>query len=866
MLAHVFLAFVAALGDFMFRAPHHFSHLCARPTLIAACMAISLQAHAESIQLQLPAQSLASSLSAVAQQAKIQLLFDEAVLRNVKATALSGTYTPQEAISQLLRGTDFSLIQVDRTYVVRPKEDGTTTSNSLQLGAVSVIGDGHEVDSSSVGKSTMNQAEINRYQANNIPSLLSKLPGINLGGSLKPGGQTINIWGFGEAEDVPMTVDGATKSGFERYKQGTIFIEPELIKSIEVEKGPHDVRTGNGGFGGVVHMETKNAPDLLEDGKEVGAMLKYGYSSNDHQQVYTGAVYGRTEDGRADALVYYTKRDGGDMKLADNMPNPDNFYPINPKRLPNTAQDMDAQLLKLNLHLNDEHSVGLSYSRSNNYLWVPFSAVSYPAPPNQNTIDKIGYEAATRKYLSNRSTIDTTWSTKYKYQPLDNPLVDLEVSFSHSNTEQIDERGAHAYIQPTSGGRKMETGYTDDMVQFTNISLLATGPLDHVITTGLQFRKHVRDVDMWMPGGKYETPAYNYGHYQPGFMPKGKVDTNSFYIQDAITLGNFTLTPSMRYDHVRNRGEDNDAPFYNHAELGHDYSAQTYAGWSPRLSAFWKVTPHTALFVDYSKTWRAPVIDEQYEVQGLGSRTASAVKLDPERMTGWRAGNITTFDHIFSQNDTALIRTTLFRNKLDDEIFKAVGVGCAAQQSAGSLSKDCKGQLPMANYRNIGSLTIKGFEVESFYDSTYMFGSLSYSWMTGTHQGAYTNPWGPNVWARDIPAPKWVAVLGVKIPDWDARIGWQGEFVRKTDRLPSDKYSGGHNSGSGDLSFSHYANDDYNVQGLFANWKPQQPYLKGTEVNFTVDNLFNKSYRPMLSGLNAYSQGRNAKISVTRFF
>ena len=96
----------------MFRAPHHFSHLCARPTLIAACMAISLQAHAESILLQLPAQSLASSLSAVAQQAKIQLLFDEAVLRNVKATALSGTYTPQEAINQLLRGTDFSLIQV----------------------------------------------------------------------------------------------------------------------------------------------------------------------------------------------------------------------------------------------------------------------------------------------------------------------------------------------------------------------------------------------------------------------------------------------------------------------------------------------------------------------------------------------------------------------------------------------------------------------------------------------------------------------------------------------------------------------------------------------------------------------------------
>ena len=849
----------------MFRAPHHFSHLCTRPGLLAACMAISLHAHAESIQLHLPAQSLASSLSDVAQQAKIQLLFDEALLRNVQAPALSGTFSPQEAINQLLNGTDFSLIQVDRTYVVRPREQGTTTSNSLELGAVSVVGNGSEVDSSNVGKSTMTQEQINRYQANNIPSLLATLPGINLGGSLKPGGQTINIWGMGEAEDVQMTVDGATKSGFERYKQGTIFIEPELIKRLEVEKGPHDIHTGNGGFAGVVHMETKDATDLLEEGKDTGAMLKYGYSSNDHQQVYSGAAYGRTEDGRADALVYYTKRDGDDMKLADNMPNPGNVYPVNPLRLPNTAQDLDAQLLKFNLHLTDEHSVGMSYSRSNNYLWVPFSAVSYPAPPSQANIDKYGFDIASRRYLANRSTIDTTWSAKYNYEPVDNPLVDLEVKYSHSNTEQTDKRGEQAFVQPTTGGRKMETGYTDDMLQIENVGLFASGPLDHVLTTGVQFRKHQRDVNMWMPGTTYEVEKYNYGHYQPNFMPAGKVDTNSFYIQDAITLANFTLTPSIRYDHVRNRGQENNAPYYNHPELGHDYSDKTYTGWSPRLSAFWKITPQTALFADFSKTWRAPVIDEQYEVQGLGNRTSSSLNLNPERITGWRAGNITTFDQIFGDNDHALIRTTLFSNKIDDEIFKATGVGCAAQTAAGSMSKDC-GSAPMPNYRNIGSVTIKGFEIESFYDATYLFGSLSYAWMTGKHQGAYTNPWGPDVWARDVPAPKWVAVLGTKIPAWDARVGWKGEFVRKTDRLPSDKYGAGPLTALGDRYWDQYPNDGYNVQGLFANWKPTQPYLKGTEVNLTVDNLFNKSYRPMLSGENAYSQGRNAKVSVTRFF
>lgn len=202
-----------------------------------------------------------------------------------------------------------------------------------------MIGTGNEVNAGTVNRSTLTQADIDRYQSNNIPSLLQTLPGVSQGGSLKPGGQTINIRGFGDAEDVPLTVDGATKTGFERYQQGTVFIEPELIKRIEVEKGPNSPFTGNGGFGGTVNMITKDAPDLLQDGRNSGAMLKYGYSSNDHEQVYSGAVYGRTDDGRFDALAYLTQRDGGDMKVAAKLPNDNNEYPINPSACP-TARRM----------------------------------------------------------------------------------------------------------------------------------------------------------------------------------------------------------------------------------------------------------------------------------------------------------------------------------------------------------------------------------------------------------------------------------------------------------------------------------------------------------------------------------------------
>ena len=171
----------------MFRAPCHASHLLLQPTLLAPCLAFSLTAQAESFTLHLPAQSLATSLSEVAQQTKIQLLFDETLLKNVQAQALNGDFTPEVAIRTLLAPGEFTLIKVGTTYVVRPDAGKTTQSGAIQLDTLSVIGTGNEVDSSTVNRSTLSQADIDRYQANNIPSLLQTLPGVSQGGSLKPG-------------------------------------------------------------------------------------------------------------------------------------------------------------------------------------------------------------------------------------------------------------------------------------------------------------------------------------------------------------------------------------------------------------------------------------------------------------------------------------------------------------------------------------------------------------------------------------------------------------------------------------------------------------------------------------------------------
>lgn len=73
-----------------------------------------------------------------------------------------------------------------------------------------------KINSVIAGRSTLSSGLIEQKQADNVAELLNTLPGVSSAGSVRPGGQTLNIWGFGKVEDVKIIVDGSQK-GFQKY-------------------------------------------------------------------------------------------------------------------------------------------------------------------------------------------------------------------------------------------------------------------------------------------------------------------------------------------------------------------------------------------------------------------------------------------------------------------------------------------------------------------------------------------------------------------------------------------------------------------------------------------------------------------------
>ncbi len=95
--------------------------------------------------------------------------------------------------------------------------------------------------------------------------LLRKVPGLTLDGTGRTNGQDVNLRGY-DRRGVLVLVDGV-RQGTDTGHLNSTFLDPALIKRIEVVRGPSALLYGSGALGGVISYDTVDASDLLDAGK-----------------------------------------------------------------------------------------------------------------------------------------------------------------------------------------------------------------------------------------------------------------------------------------------------------------------------------------------------------------------------------------------------------------------------------------------------------------------------------------------------------------------------------------------------------------------------------------------------------------------
>lgn len=153
------------------------------------------------------------------------------------------------------------------------------------------------------GSSAIDNEQLDQqFQADSVSQIMDTIPGVTTQENGLDTAQAINIRGLQDFGRVNVLIEGARqnfqKSG--HNADGTFYLEPEMIKRVDVTRGPTSTIYGSGAIGGVAAFELLDADDILLPGEYAAVRTRTRYGTNASSKL--GSVTGAVRVGNFDVL------------------------------------------------------------------------------------------------------------------------------------------------------------------------------------------------------------------------------------------------------------------------------------------------------------------------------------------------------------------------------------------------------------------------------------------------------------------------------------------------------------------------------------------------------------------------------------
>lgn len=284
-------------------------------------------------------------------------------------------------------------------------------------------------------------------QASRLADIFANESSVAVGGGSTVA-QKIYVRGF---EDVMLnvTVDGAQSPGELYHHQGRVQLEPEFIKSLELDAGAGAATNGAGALTGALRTTLKDAFDLLGADERIGAYVKgTGWANGDDGYGYTASAFGRLTDD-VGLVVAFTDRDRDDYQDG-------NGDPVEP-----SSYDQHHGYVKLNGNFGDQ-TASLTYERLDD------EATTFERP---NLLNYAG-----RFLISDQEMSRETLAGNYGWDP-DSRLVNLRATLYGNTTDFRIQRQATGLVYG-------EGDFDSVGLDLRNTSVLGR----HALTYGVDYR------------------------------------------------------------------------------------------------------------------------------------------------------------------------------------------------------------------------------------------------------------------------------------------------------------------------------------------------------------------------------------------
>lgn len=507
-------------------------------------------------------------------------------------------------------------------------------------------------------RTVVNKEEIEETGAANIGDVLRRIPGVQ---------STDNSGTAGSAISLNIGIRGLTG----RYSpRSTVLLDgiplavapygqPQLsfapvslnnIESIDVVRGGGAVRYGPQNVGGIINFRSRSIPE--GEGISGDASVRYNhFSEGDGNRQYSAFVGGTASNGLGVALMY-SGMEGSEWRQGSD------------ERVNDVA-------IKFRYPLDNHSEVYGKVSYYDVLSRTPggLTVAQYKADPFQNTRptdfwsgDRHGVDVG---YLNTISTtqefeIKAYYNESFRQSALIN-AAKTQITWQPRNYEVLG-------IEPRYTQRFNASGMVHD------------------VTVGYRYLRERGDDNSYL-----QTVATGANGAIGTFV--NSTDAHAAYIDDRIALGQWRITPGVRYEQISSTR--NDVAAKSTFETDNTKAL-------PSLNVAYLLNPALTVFVNYTTSF-GPVQNTQLNSQTPNNPLKPELAKTGELGARWKSGAVSA-------------EATLFKLKFDNQIVQVPGITPATFQNIGATNHD--GIETAADYTFDDASALAGLNVYANYTYT----------------------------------------------------------------------------------------------------------------------------------------------------
>lgn len=636
--------------------------------------------------------------------------------------------------------------------------------------------------------SVITDKDLNKMHINNLDEAFVKIPGVYVGrlsGIGSTTSQTV-MRGVNAANSVAVLVDGVQVNDSYNGSVTWSAIPVDMVKRVEVLRGPASVLYGGNALAGVINIITKDV-----DKTSVNLKLSYGSNNTQNHSLY---VAGKASD-KLDFNVNYEKKKT-DGYITDPVLSSKAVFGAETTTTNTGAKrwiignkgkrqwDENTVGVGFKYHFDESKSLALDFTK-NEYEY------SYSAPTSyfgDDIIKKAGTyfstpgEKASNKYNMTYNDSENGWKA----------VVGYSDQYKQHDTS----------ISKATDSSKPNTRFSFDLQKNQTISA------NNNAVFGLNYRKDEMDATVYKLADKFNSDS----KIAVDSMASGTNKSFSAYVMDEHKFSDrWTATAGLRYDKWSTDGR---ILLPNKTEAI-NYDESTYDNWSPSLSVMYKPEADSSVYLSWGKAFEAPSLYRMYS-SSYSSNVYNIANpnLKPQKAETFELG---------------------YKKDLNNK--SAIGVSVYDTKYKGLLYKNSLGVVDGMNatcYQNAGEAEAKGFELElnhNFDDKWSTF--LNYTYqnpvikkaLKATEKDKYVTA-----------IPKEVFRAGVTYNDdkWSGML--TGEYISK-------RFSKTDNSDTVNGVYGSY--DPYFIMNMDISYSFNKNYTLTASVNNILDrDFFNYYYQP----------------------